>query len=59
MGLLFHYVKSGRTDDEIANAAIKLCINLKMQTPRVCAGIIKVYTVSLSLCNHFNFPARV
>ncbi|CAG7786610.1 unnamed protein product [Allacma fusca] len=43
VGLLFHYVHSGRTNEEISLAATKLCINLKMQTPRVCSGIINLY----------------
>jgi len=43
VGLLLHYVHSGRTNQEIAHAATKLCINLKMQSPRVCTGIINIY----------------
>ncbi|XP_035706324.1 sphingomyelin phosphodiesterase isoform X3 [Folsomia candida] len=43
VSLLNHYVQSGRRNSEIAAAAIKLCINLKMQTPRVCTGIVDIY----------------
>jgi len=46
VGLLSHYVNSGRTNRDIAKAATKLCINLRMQTPRVCIGIINIYVVS-------------
>ncbi len=46
VGLLNHYIQSGRRNSDIASAAIKLCINLKMQTPRVCSGIVGSYVVS-------------
>ena len=35
-----HYVDSGKTTDEIIYAATKLCLSLKIESRRVCEGII-------------------
>ena len=40
VGLLQHYVDSGKSTDEIVHAAIKLCMSLKIESRRVCEGII-------------------
>lgn len=40
VGLLQHYVDSGKSSDEIINAATKLCMSLKLDSRRVCEGII-------------------
>ncbi|XP_076061027.1 sphingomyelin phosphodiesterase-like isoform X3 [Oratosquilla oratoria] len=40
VGLLQHYVETGKTRDDIIRAASKLCTSLKIETPRVCFGII-------------------
>ena len=42
MGLLQHYVDSGKSTDEIIHAATKLCMSLKIESRRVCEGIIQV-----------------
>ena len=46
VGLLQHYIEVGKTNQEIAQAAIKLCISLNLQTKRVCIGIIDLMVVS-------------
>ncbi|RXG73749.1 Sphingomyelin phosphodiesterase, partial [Armadillidium vulgare] len=42
MGLLQHYIKTGKTRDEIVYAVSKLCSSFKIETPRVCYGIINL-----------------
>lgn len=42
VGLLQHYVDSGKSTEEIVHAATKLCMNLKIESSRVCEGIISV-----------------
>jgi sphingomyelin phosphodiesterase len=51
VGLLQHYAKTGKTRQEIAHAAVKLCINLKLDSKRVCVGIIHLFVVRLFLHN--------
>lgn len=43
VGLLQHYVNTGRSRSEIVHAAIKLCRNLHFESPRVCEGIIDLF----------------
>ncbi|XP_037078854.1 sphingomyelin phosphodiesterase-like [Pollicipes pollicipes] len=43
VGLLQHYVSTGRSKGEIVHAAIKLCRSLKFESPRVCEGIIHIF----------------
>jgi len=40
VGLLQHYVDSGKSTDDIVHAATKLCISMKIESRRVCEGII-------------------
>lgn len=40
VGLLQHYVQNGNTKDDIVASASRFCISLKIETPRVCYGII-------------------
>lgn len=40
VGLLQHYVDSGKSTDEIVHASTKLCMSLKIESRRVCEGII-------------------
>ncbi|XP_053639438.1 sphingomyelin phosphodiesterase isoform X2 [Cherax quadricarinatus] len=40
VGLLQHYVQNGKTRDDIIKAASRLCMSFKIETPRVCMGII-------------------
>lgn len=46
VGLLQHYVQNGKTRDDIIQAASKLCLSFKIETPRVCFGIIHLMAVS-------------
>jgi len=43
VGLLQHYVSTGRPKAEIVHAAIKLCRSLNFESPRVCEGIIHIF----------------
>jgi len=40
VGLLQHYVDSGKSTDDIIHAATKLCMSLKIESRRVCEGLI-------------------
>lgn len=42
VGLLQHYVQNGKTKEDIIKAASKFCISFKIETPRVCLGIINL-----------------
>jgi len=42
VGLLQHYVDSGKSTDDIIHAATKLCISMKIESRRVCEGIIDI-----------------
>ncbi|XP_043197858.1 sphingomyelin phosphodiesterase-like isoform X2 [Amphibalanus amphitrite] len=43
VGLLQHYVSTGRSKGEIVRAAVKLCRSLQFESPRVCEGIIHLF----------------
>ncbi|KAK2727956.1 sphingomyelin phosphodiesterase-like [Artemia franciscana] len=40
VGLLQHYVDAGKNHAEIISAAVKVCITMKIESKRVCEGII-------------------
>lgn len=42
-GLLQHYIKSGKSDKEIKKTIYQFCVNLKIQTARVCEGITELF----------------
>jgi len=42
VGLLQHYVDSGKSTDDIIHAATKLCVSMKIESRRVCEGIIDI-----------------
>ncbi|CAL4067323.1 unnamed protein product, partial [Meganyctiphanes norvegica] len=42
VGLLQHYVETGKNKEEMLRAASKLCTSFKVETPRVCMGIINL-----------------
>ena len=48
VGLLQHYIEVGKTKEEIAHAAIKLCISFDIQSERVCVGVINLMVVGIS-----------
>lgn len=47
-GLLQHYIKNGKTRDDIAKITYQFCTSFKLQTPRVCEGITEMFSVSVS-----------
>nr|XP_022905481.1 sphingomyelin phosphodiesterase-like isoform X2 [Onthophagus taurus] len=42
-GLLQHYIKTGKTEKEIKSTIYQFCVNLKIQSPRVCEGITEQF----------------
>jgi sphingomyelin phosphodiesterase len=42
-GLLQHYIKSGKSEKEIKKTIYQFCVNLKIQTARVCEGITELF----------------
>lgn len=45
-GLLQHYIKHGKTRDDIVKITYQFCTSFKLQTPRVCEGITELFSVS-------------
>lgn len=45
-GLLQHYIKTGKTSEDIAKITYQFCTSFKLQTPRVCEGITELFSVS-------------
>ncbi|XP_037036162.1 sphingomyelin phosphodiesterase isoform X3 [Bradysia coprophila] len=46
-GLLQHYIQSGKTKDEIIKTIYQYCVNLKIQSPRVCEGVSQLFGVEV------------
>lgn len=44
--LLQHYIKSGRSKEEIIKTIYQYCTNLQIQSPRVCEGVSNLFGVS-------------
>ncbi|XP_054266219.1 sphingomyelin phosphodiesterase-like isoform X1 [Macrosteles quadrilineatus] len=42
-GLLQHYIRGGKTRDDIVKITYQFCVSLKLQTPRVCEGITELF----------------
>lgn len=42
-GLLQHYIKSGKTEPEIIKLIYQFCVNLHIQSPRVCEGVSMLF----------------
>jgi len=42
-GLLQHYIKSGKSDVEIIKLIFQFCVNLNIQSPRVCEGVSRLF----------------
>lgn len=47
VGFLKHYLNTDKAKHEIIEAASKVCTSLKVETPRVCYGIINLMIVSV------------
>ncbi|XP_060838777.1 sphingomyelin phosphodiesterase isoform X1 [Rhopalosiphum padi] len=43
-GLLQHYIKHGKTRDDIVKITYQFCTSFKLQTPRVCEGITELFS---------------
>ncbi|CAG9816256.1 unnamed protein product [Phaedon cochleariae] len=42
-GLLQHYTRVGKSEKEIKKTIYQFCVNLKIQSPRVCEGITELF----------------
>ncbi|XP_018912872.1 sphingomyelin phosphodiesterase isoform X2 [Bemisia tabaci] len=42
-GLLLHYIRSGKSETDILKTVYHFCVTLKLQTPRVCEGIVRLF----------------
>jgi sphingomyelin phosphodiesterase len=45
-GLLKHFIKARKSEDEIMNSIYQFCVSLKIQSARVCQGITLLMAVS-------------
>lgn len=45
-GLLQHYIKSGKSDQEIMANIYQFCVSLRIQSARVCHGVTLLFGVS-------------
>lgn len=45
-GLLQHYIRTGKSKDEIKKTIYQFCVSLKIQSARVCEGITRLFGVS-------------
>ncbi|XP_025421065.1 sphingomyelin phosphodiesterase isoform X2 [Sipha flava] len=43
-GFLQHYIKTGKTRDDIVKITYQFCTSFKLQTPRVCEGITELFS---------------
>lgn len=46
IGLLQHLLEFGKSKEEVAHLALSICTTLKVESPRVCKGIVESYRVS-------------
>lgn len=46
-GLLQHYIQVGKKTDEIIKTMYQFCVNLKIQSPRVCEGVCQLFGVEI------------
>lgn len=46
VGLLLHYIRTGKTTDDIIKLSFQFCVSLNIQTHRVCDGITQLFGVS-------------
>lgn len=45
-GLLKHFIAAGKTDDEILTTIYQFCVSFKIQSQRVCQGVVLLFGVS-------------
>nr|CAD7446823.1 unnamed protein product [Timema bartmani] len=45
-GLLQHYIRGGKSVDDIKKIIYQFCVSLKIQSPRVCEGITELFAVN-------------
>lgn len=43
VGLLQHYIRNGKTNEDIKQVTVNFCVSLKIQTTRVCEGITDLF----------------
>ncbi|XP_065202561.1 sphingomyelin phosphodiesterase isoform X2 [Planococcus citri] len=43
VGLLLHYIRTGKTTDDIIKLSFQFCVSLNIQTHRVCDGITQLF----------------
>lgn len=48
-GLLQHYIKNGKSDEEIMANIYQFCVSLNIQSPRVCQGVTMLFGVKSGL----------
>lgn len=46
-GLLQHYIKAGKSKEEIIKTIYQFCVNLNIQSPRVCEGVSQLFGVEV------------
>lgn len=46
-GLLQHYIQAGKSKEEIIKTIYQFCVNLKIQSPRVCEGVSQLFGVEV------------
>ncbi|XP_021710800.1 sphingomyelin phosphodiesterase isoform X1 [Aedes aegypti] len=46
-GLLQHYIRTGKSKEEIIKTIYQYCVNLKIQSPRVCEGVSQLFGVEV------------
>lgn len=46
IGLLQHLIQFGRGREELGKLAYTICVSLRIESPRVCHGIVQVFKVS-------------
>ena len=49
IGLLQHLIQFGRGREELGRLAHTICVTLRIESPRVCNGIVQVFKVSKAL----------
>lgn len=45
-GLLQHFIKTGKSDEEIMTSIYQFCVSLNIQSARVCHGVTMLFGVS-------------
>lgn len=46
VGLLQHFIKTGKSEEEIISSIFQFCVSLKIQSNRVCQGLTILMGVS-------------